>query len=636
MADRNNPVGATNAKRFDALRVVCVSSLLLAGLATAGAGAKPAIARSAPGDPASYDRVVQGEIAPHTQRMLAQLAIQGRGLTIQGDPVFDGRDAFLPGKIAVSLADFLIATPRDDPRFSESLSAFRKIALLTVDDANDSWGAYYYISALDMLRQSGLLTDAVDRPTLAKLRVKLDWRTFVDADNYTLIDHANNYYCVAFGIARLRARMGWESGDAADQLFAKLRDHYQRYSGANGFADETDGEGRYDRYSVLLAGELAHHFLESGGRPPQDVLNWLRKSVDVMLVRMHVNGEGFEYGRSLGPYSETAIIEVLTSAAVLGILTDREKELAYAYAARAARRFTDFWVDQTSGSVDLWDKGRRTDAYRGKFRRFGENLSLVHQFMYTNALWNSLGYKDKKPLEDFASALNQLPKQSVTWFARGPFDRVLLTRRDGAHVIGLPLISGGAGQHMHSPYFPIPFSRGMLSGVADGSRPMLLPQFQFSDGSTVMPLAFIRDVSITTGPRRTTVRYRQTQLDRLGADSPVADDRLSLSTTYVFESGRITRTDVYTPKEPLDIAGIELDFGSFSGLSAVSKDGVTFHGGAIDAFTVSGLGACRAETIHDDPEFESDEGPMATKAVCVNGARTVREPFTISWTLIYH
>jgi hypothetical protein len=31
----------------------------------------------------------------------------------------------------------------------------------------------------------------------------------------------------------------------------------------------------------------------------------------------------------------------------------------------------------------------------------------------------------------------------VTWFARGRFDRMLLTLRDRGHVIGLPLINGG-------------------------------------------------------------------------------------------------------------------------------------------------------------------------------------------------
>jgi len=583
----------------------------------------------------TFNEVVRGELAPHTEQLLALIANQGHGLTMRGVPVFDGRDVFLPGKIAVALADVLLSTPRDDPKFAQYLLAFRQVAALTVDDANDSWGAYYSILALDMLRGAGLLTEAVDRLTLAKLRVRLDWRMFVDPNDYSLIEHANNYYCVAFGIARLRARMGWEDGTAARKLFVKIRDHYDRYSGVFGFPDETDGEGRFDRYSVLLAGEIAHHFIESGGSPPREARGWLRKSSDVMLARMHADGEGFEYGRSLGPYSETAIIEVLTAAAVLGILTDREKELAYAYATRAARRFVDFWLDKT-GSVDLWGQGRRTDAYRGEFRRLGENLSLFHQFMYTNALWNSLGYQDKEPIKDFASALNQLPRQSITWFARGPFDRVLLTRRDGAHVIGLPLISGGVSQHMHSPYYPIPFSRGMLSGVADGTRPMLLPQFHLSDGSIVMPLSFIRDIDIAVQPDRTTVRYRQTQLDRLGGESPVADDRLSLATTYVFEPGRITRTDIYTPKGELDIESIEMDFGSFSELSAAGRDRVTFSNGAIDELMVSGFDSCRAQSIHDDPEFESDEGPMASKVICTGGPRMAREPIAISWTLTYH
>jgi len=459
---------------------------------------------------------------------------------------------------------------------------------------------------------------------------------FVDADDYVLIDHPNNYYCVAFGIARLRAQMGWEDGTAAEKLFSRIVAHYRQYSGDYGFADETDGEGRFDRYSVLLAGEVARHFIETGGKPPQEALDWLRKSAAVMLSRMHASGEGFEYGRSLGPYSETAIVEVLTAAAELDVLTEQEKALAYSYATRAAERYVGFWVDATTGAVNLWDNGRRTDAYRGKFRRFGENLSLAHQFAYTNAAWNRLGFQAKAPLADFAQALKKLPQQTVTWFARGEYDRMLLTRRDGDHIIGLPLISGGVSQHLHSPYFPIPFSRGMLAGVADGTRPLLLPQFTLADGSKVMPLAFFRAVSVTSRGHRTTVTYRQSELDRLGGESPVADDRLAVATTYVFEPGRITRTDVYTPKSSVEIAGIEFDFGSFSELAGSTARAVRFRGGAIDEFKVTGVEGCQATALQDDPDFESDEGPMQSKVVCSGGARTVREPFTISWTITYH
>ena len=618
-------------------RSVAASVPVLAALALAALMGLSARGEALPAaqPAASYNQIVQTVLQPQAEELLKHLLEQGRSLKLQGVPVFDGTDKFLPGKIAVGLTDFLLSLPQDDPRLPEYLKGFRRVAALTVDDPNDTWGIYYYLLALDGLRKAGMLPQAVDRLTLAKLRVRLNWRMFVDESSYTLIDHPNNYYCVALGIARLRAQMGWEDGVAAERLFAKIVTQYRAYSGDYGFSDETDGQGRFDRYSVLLAGEIAHHFLETGGEVPAEARAWLRKSVDVMLLRMHADGEGFEYGRSLGPYSETAIIEVLTSAAVLGVLTPEEKDLAYGYATRAAGRYVSFWLDPATGSVDLWSRGRRTDAYRGAFRRFGENLSLAHQFCYTNALWNQLGYRDKPAMPDFAQALERLPRQSVVWFARGQYDRMLLTRRDGDHIIGLPLINGGTSQHMHSPYFPIPFSRGMLAGVADGTKPLLLPRFTLADGSKLMPLAFIRDVTVTSHGLRTQVTYRQAELDRLGGESPVADDRLSVATTYVFEPTRITRTDVYTPKEALQLAGTELDFGTFSQLERAAGHRILFKDGAISAFEVSGLKDCQAAALDNDPDFESDDGAMTAKVVCTSPAQTVRAPFTVSWTITF-
>ncbi len=236
--------------------------------------------------------------------------------------------------------------------------------------------------------------------------MRLDWRTFVDVDTFKLIEHPSNYYCVAFAIARLRHELGWEDASGANRLFTARRlpsaAHYLKYSGPHGFSDETDGEGRYDRYSVLLAGELAQRFLETGDAPPPQVVEWLRKSVDVMFLRLNPRGEGFEYGRSLGPYSETAIIEVLTAAAVLNLLDEQQQSLAYAFISRAAQRYVDFWLDARSGSVNLGMAVDAPDDYRGKFRILGENFSLGHQYIYTNAAWNRLGYKDRPPVESFA------------------------------------------------------------------------------------------------------------------------------------------------------------------------------------------------------------------------------------------
>ncbi len=616
------------------MRVVIPTIVLtaLAGLSTEASAQPP----SAPTAIVPYNRTVQDRILPQEETLLLQLVKQGRGLVLDGTPVFSGSDKFLPGKIALALVDYLVTLPPDDPKLHQYLTDFRSVAKLTADDANDTWGAYYYVLALDKLRRAGLLDQAVDRLTLAKLRVHLDWRMFVDADSYDLIDHPNNYYVVAFAIARLRHDMGWESEDGANHLYQRILAHYQAYSGDFGFADETDGEGRFDRYSVLLAGELANHFIETDAKPPADVLKWLRNSADVMLMRIHADGSGFEYGRSLGPYSETAIIEVLTAAARLGVLSDDEKALAYAYASRAAERYVDFWINPKTGSVNLWDDGRRTDTYRGKFRILGENLSLAHQYAYTSEGWNALGYKDKTPIADLDGAIAKLPRETVTWFAKGPYDRLLLTRRDLGHIIGLPIINGGGEQHMHTPYFPVPFSRGLLEGVADGDAPLLLPRFDLDDGTHLMPLAYERDAKVVQDKGRTTLTYYQDKLDRLGQNAPVADDRLSVVTTYAFDAGKITRTDVYTPKAPLKVKAIRLEFAGFS-TAPVTDGGTTRFGhGDVTAFEVTGLDRCTSTALDHNPAYESDTGAMTALVTCEAGPRVLSQPFSIRWTISYH
>jgi len=53
----------------------------------------------------------------------------------------------------------------------------------------------------------------------------------VREDDLTLINLPNNYYGVAFSIARLRYLLGWEDAAASDALLAKTLDHFREYSG---------------------------------------------------------------------------------------------------------------------------------------------------------------------------------------------------------------------------------------------------------------------------------------------------------------------------------------------------------------------------------------------------------------------
>jgi hypothetical protein len=586
---------------------------------------------------APMNRTVETRLLPQMAVLLDKLMVEKRDMTLDGVRVFDADDKFLPGKVAIGLAYLLIDTPRDDPKFATYLAGYRQIADMTVDDANNTWGIYYYCQALHMLQEAGLLEQAVSPETLAKLKTRLDWRKFVRTDDLTLIDLPNNYYGVAFSVARLRYQLGWEDASASEALLERTLDHYRKYSGEYGFADETDGEGRFDRYSVLLIGEISHRLIEAGMPATPEVKGWLRKSVDLMLPRLNLRGEGFEYGRSIGTYGETAFLEVLTAAAKLDVLTPKEKAMAYAFSSRVTARYMDFWFDPKMGSVNLWEHGRRTDDYRGKHRILGENLSLACQHIYTSAIWNELGFKDKAPDAGYAAWLEALPKRRVTWFARGEHDRLVLTLRDRGRVIGLPIINGGKSQHENTPYYPIPFSPGLLAGVADGEFPQLLPRPTLADGSRLTPLAYARNVKVTERGARTIVTYEQTELDRLGASAPVADDRFSVKTTYVLEPGKISRTDVFTPKggpsNGLAIKAVDLSFAAFSAAPGTRGGATTYGQGDVRRFTVTGL-SCTSRPLADEKAYRTPTGAFQSLVECAGGPRA-SGPLTVSWSLNY-
>lgn len=618
--------------------LLLTASLLAAVAAPASAGqpdpgGRGQVYRTAP----PMNQTVETRLLPQMAVLLDKLMVEKRDMTLDGVRVFDADDKFLPGKVAIGLAYLLIDTPRDDPKFATYLAGYRQIADMTVDDTNNTWGVYYYCQALHMLQKAGLLEQAVSPQTLAKLRTKLDWRGFVRADDLTLIDLPNNYYGVAFSVARLRYQLGWEDASASEALLERTLDHYRKYSGEYGFADETDGDGRFDRYSVLLIGEISHRLIEADMPATPEVKTWLRKSVDLMLPRLNLRGEGFEYGRSIGTYGETAFLEVLTAAAKLDVLTPKEKAMAYAFSSRVTARYMDFWFDPKMGSVNLWEGGRRTDAYRGKHRILGENLSLARQHIYTSAIWNELGFKDKAPDPGYAAWLDALPKRRVTWFARGEHDRLVVTLRDpdrgeGGRVIALPIINGGKSQHENTPYYPIPFSPGMLAGVADGEFPQLLPRIILADGSRLTPLAYARDVKVTEKGARTIVTYEQAALDRLGTDAPVADDRLSVRTTYVLEPGKISRTDVFTPKAGQDIRAVDLSFAGFSTAPRTKGGATTYGQGDVRSFTVTGL-SCASRPLADEKAYRTPTGAFQSLVECVGGRRT--GPLTVRWTLAY-
>ncbi|QGZ43081.1 hypothetical protein GO485_12645 [Pseudoduganella flava] len=584
------------------------------------------------------DRTVAGNAYRQLDWFFARLAEQGLDTTIDGQRAFGSGDKFLPGKVAAGLGHVLLQTPRDDPRLPALLAQYRRIADLTVDMDNHTWGIYYYIGMLYRLREAGLLEQAFTPATLAKLRARLDWRTFVRTPGYDLINLPTNYYGVAFSIARLRMLLGWEDASASQVLLEKMLQHYAAYSGKFGFSDETAGEGRFDRYSILLIAEICERYVETGLPVTDDLKALLRKAATVALAQMNTAGTGFAFGRSLGPYGETALVEILSIAAYLGVLGAEEKEYAYAFSSRVAARYMDFWYDPALHSLDMWGKGRRTDTYRGKHRILGENFSLLHQLIATNELWNEAGMRGKAPRADLQAWLDRTqPPFALTWFAQGEYDRALAVFRDRRHVFSLLMVNGGAGQYDNSPYYPLPFAPGIVSGIADSgaAHAQLLPKFTLADGTELLATSYVKGIEEGRDSGRYVVRYHQDELARLGGKAPVKDDRIRLTTTYAFEPGLVTRTDVYTPRGAVPVRRVTLDFASFSAQPQVEGNTIRFADGDVTEYRVDGLRDCRAEPTNGAAAFQAPYGPMNTLVSCGLGPFTMNGPVTIRWAIRY-
>ena len=558
--------------------------------------------------------------------------------TLDGVRVFDGRDKFLPGKIAIGLSYLLVGNGGGEAKRARLVRGYREIADLTVGMDNETWGIYYYLLALNRLKRAGLLEEAVAPETLAQLRRRLDWRTFVTTTDYKLIDLPSNYYGVAFSVARLRVLLGWEDESASRALLDKMLAHYAKYSGEFGFSDETEGEGRFDRYSILLAAEVSERYIETGLEVTPQLRRLLSNSVKIAFDVGRANGEGFSFGRSIGPYGDTAILEILTAAAALGLLDDDQARHAYAYSARILERYLDFWYDPALRSVDMWGKGRRTDAYRGKHRILGENLSLLHQLVAAGELWKKAGYAGVRPVDDLDAWLKKTqPAFALHWFARGPQDRALAVVRDGARVFSLLMVNGGVGQHDNSPYYALPFANDIIAGVPDsGARhAQLLPKLRMRDATELIPAAFIKAIrSESEGPRHV-VSFRQDALDRLGKKGPIVDERIQVETRYEFSPGTIRRTDRYTAKTPVEVEMLSLEFASFSTAPVARASTVDFGDGSVERFEARGFDGCRARALDNEEALRSPTGPMRSLVQCERAGFSLKEPLVVEWTVRY-
>ena len=479
-------------------------------------------------------------------QLLTQLAQQGKKMQLDGMPVFNGKDPFMAGKTLMALSYWVTEYQPGSPITTMRVDQARKIIRLLENEKSTSWGAYFYLKGLRQLQTAGLLDACFSINHLIQLKEELHWNTFVDPKTFQLKNKPTNFYQVAYAIAQLRFQLGWEGADEASfKILDALHRHYEEVCGECGFADETQGKGRYDRYSFLLVAEIAHRMREAGLLLPKNLKENLRKSANYVLINLNEEGDGFQYGRSISAYGDSAFLEILTAAGWYELLTEEELKAAHYFSQRCTQKFTNFWWDAKRGTVNLWEDGRVTDGYRGKHRILGENFSLIYQHLYTQGIWQQLGYSQELLSQQaYQEWLNKLPKATLTWFYKGEkgyHQQAVLTYRLNNKIFNLPLVNG-VEYAKQSMYLPIPHSSNGIQGQPDTEAPLLTPKIQLETGEELWAVSDYQGIEFKEIPEGYALSWSQ----QLG-------EKFKLTTCYVLKQGTLERKDCFEG----DLTGIQ-------------------------------------------------------------------------------
>ncbi|MCC5841976.1 MAG: hypothetical protein JJT96_17810 [Opitutales bacterium] len=504
--------------------------------------------------PESVKLLAEPEDARPVQKLYARLnALLTRFVTEKEDmviddyPVFHKEDPFLSGKLLMGMAYWVDEMPIGHPLTAWRCQRVKECVPFLLKMPCKSWGVFFFLRALLYLKDRGLLDACFSPEAFQTARDLLHWEDFVDPTSHRLIRKPNNFYQVAFAIALYRFQLGWDRSDALYIFLERMLTHIEEVSQDSGFADETEGEGRFDRYSVLFVAEICHRLREAGLPLPEKIKPWLRNCAELALFHVNPEGHGFCYGRSIGAYGETAFLEVLAAAAWAGVLSDEEKSAAFLFSRSIQNRFLTHWWDASKQSVDLWSQDQGSDSYRGKFRILGENLSLLHQHIYTAHLWEDLGF-NREGTNVVSTLAEKLPHGRFIQYGSSPNEDhqygAYFWRHRNRHVIALPLINGGL-HHRHSVYLPIPQCPLFTFPKAQDTHPYLLPTFIFANGEEGCPTTFYQNIrSSFDKAGRGILEWDSPCLILIGEEHPKKlKAPLTVHTRMEFAADSLVRTD---------------------------------------------------------------------------------------------
>lgn len=584
-------------------------------------------------DTFTFEETVNSTVIPLMEKLCGEADAERENLIIQGQKAFGDHVPFAAGTLLKAQTTLLLMSPEGIGDF-RNVRRLRELWRFALTYKTDTFGIMNLLISLRLWQISGVIEEVLAGEDLSAVDEKLNWRVFVDERTLALREGLPfNYYSVAYRVALLREALEWETGVFSDKFLDIYLQHARSCSVDGLFMDETMGEGRFDRYTTIVPAELAQICLFLGKPVPDAVLRMLKTSCEIYFRMANSEGYGYAYGRSLGAHGDTGALEVLPVAASLGLLDDDETALAYDYTLRNAMRIVNFWIDDETGLINMWDKGRKIDEYRNKKRIFEANLDIMMKLVDALELWNNLGREDQPVSTRFESKLDQMEGSSLHFFSKGKYERALAIIRQGRHVFHLPLINGGHKYYDQVPYLPLPYEPFFIEGSPDVKKPFLIPRLILEDGTKAMPLSYFKNIAASSEDDCRIISYKTDGMAVCGQDSPERIEGISAGTTYSFENGVVIREEEFFGPLVDKIREIEMEFCTFSGGAVAEGRNLTFSSGAVTSFGTN-MDLYEVLDVEADSDYHTPNGPMK-KVYKYKLAPKGTDEIRIRWDITY-
>ncbi len=549
---------------------------------------------------------IESFVYPHLNYLVQMMADGGKDTKWMGIHCLNDKENFTGGALMLGTSQLFLYQKKTQPEKAElTWNHWLQFAEWAAQGKMATWGKLSALKSLWLLKQAGKW-EAIPGELLDKLKKLTEYHDFFDVETMKLRGHATNYLHVAMAVAGYREKLGFEVLGMSEKIF-KLFLQQLRARSPEGWMDDSEGYGRFDRYSFLIHTELADtcHALEIP--IPQQVKDGVCRSLKLLLELYNPQGDGIAYGRSLSAHGDLTAPEVVSTAAREGWLKEGQKDCAVQYCLAGIKKVLTFWFNREKQSFDLWFNGRTTNRYRQVHRIMEVNLDLCAQLIGTLHNMEQAGLAECSMEMELTQLKKELNCVKTTFLdPQNSFYAVHTPQR----IWQLPVV--GTGEWYQSPaYYPLPMAPQFVElppeNPSDGSTlPVLLPLAELQDGRIVFPVQYFANSIVQTASGGIEICIKLDAMAVAGEKEPQPLENSGATLRYIFqEDGAVCAYFEYVSEE-VPIRTLHMQWMSQADLIEQIPEGALFEGGSVN---LKDWQMQPAESVDQQTDYFTPHGP---------------------------